>query len=300
IAPHDRLAMVLNPGHYEVVLNRGLAYSTTHEADGSRTTGNAMPSAADQRPVVHLHGCSYTYGYGVSDSASFPYRLQQAIPGLRIENRAVPGYGQVQPLLLLREMAANGTLPDAVVLVYNHFHKDRNALNGRFRRQFYFGRSQQEESGYLNERPTSWHYPYATWQQDSLAIHQADCWDIYTPLWGSRSSALINLAESARVIGSIQRDRETLLTQQLVKAMDRLCRAHGTRFTVALMSGKEDLQAFCDREGIAFVDLYVDLNQPGYRNVPYDYHPSPHAQRELANRLLPFFLEFLEAQQPPT
>ena len=62
---------------------------------------------------------------------------------------------------------------------------------------------------------------------------------------------------------------------------------------IAEMSNEKDneIELFCNKENIPYWDATLDINREGYRNLPYDYHPSAIAHKEYANSLLSNFRE---------
>jgi hypothetical protein len=73
-----------------------------------------LPKTGDRTRVVVL-GDSIAFGFGVSDEETFPHLLDVRDNGMEAGNRAVPGYGPGQALLVL-ENDVLGQDPDVVVL----------------------------------------------------------------------------------------------------------------------------------------------------------------------------------------
>jgi hypothetical protein len=53
--------------------------------------------------------------------------------------------------------------------------------------------------------------------------------------------------------------------------------------------GTEEIQAFCKKQNLEFLDIAVDLDQAGMNNMPYDGHPSAKAHQIYTDKLLTFF-----------
>lgn len=96
----------------------------TTDAFGRRKT----PAGKLPRSVVFL-GCSFTFGQGVNDEASFPYRFGEKTK-LATFNRGVPGYSPSAALLQLRDQRDRflGPIPDQettviFTLIPEHVHR---------------------------------------------------------------------------------------------------------------------------------------------------------------------------------
>lgn len=122
----DELGWVTVPGQY--------TYSTTGEAvhridvtvDADRTRGGAQPPSSKEE--VWFFGCSFTFGWGVTDGDDFVARLAAKLPRYRLRNFGVPGYGTVQSLLRFRqELAAAKAPPRLVIYGQIDQHDIRNA-----------------------------------------------------------------------------------------------------------------------------------------------------------------------------
>ena len=73
-------------------------------------------------------GCSFTFGWGVSDEETFAARLQERLP-LQVVNHGVTGYGTYQSLLLLERLLAEGPVPSRILYAYADGHELRNVAH---------------------------------------------------------------------------------------------------------------------------------------------------------------------------
>jgi hypothetical protein len=87
---------------------------TSVNADGYRGTRHAVERRPGRRRVLLL-GDSITFGYRVSDEATFAAHLEAARPDLEVLNFGVEGYGTTQELLRLQRDGLRYR-PDVVVL----------------------------------------------------------------------------------------------------------------------------------------------------------------------------------------
>lgn len=73
-------------------------------------------------------GDSFTFGEGVSDNETYPYYLQQMLPGTEVINFGIHGYGHDQMLIYLKEEGIKYN-PDIVILGYLYGDGIRNMLD---------------------------------------------------------------------------------------------------------------------------------------------------------------------------
>ena len=109
----DRYGYVLVPGTQDFDKTADYNVTYTIDADGNRV----MPPgpAGDPAPVIFL-GDSVTFGVGVGDTETFPYRLAAGLwKSVPVRNLAVPGFGFTQMYLRLLDALKN-TRPRAVVV----------------------------------------------------------------------------------------------------------------------------------------------------------------------------------------
>src|SRR5262249_3793554 len=92
--------------------------------DASRRTRATESIAA--REVVLVLGCSYTQGYGVADSDTFAWKLQQRFPEFDVRNFGTGGYGSYQSLLRFRRLLRKGIVPKTVIYGFGDFHGVRD------------------------------------------------------------------------------------------------------------------------------------------------------------------------------
>jgi len=255
------------PGVHEVLIDRGngqLRFQATIGQDGFRVTSTSKP---DQPDLQHLWlmGCSYTWGLGVSDEATFAWLLQDRFPEVRVENLSCNGYGTTQAYLLLK--AAHEHLrpqPAVAVVVYNSFHLERNIASVNYIQSLSaageaFGRSNAFFPQARLEHGTVRTVPIALFQPLDVAA----------------------LASPASA-------EETTIA--LLREMKRLANDMNTRLVVAFQSGPSDdpVVAFARQEQLPVADIRINLDADGgalYRNFPYDLHPNVKAHQLYASAL---------------
>jgi hypothetical protein len=121
------------PGKFRVVLGGRLAFKMTHDSHSRRITSDRTPTPAGRKEVWIL-GCSYTHGWSVNDSETYPWLLQEDFPQYDIVNFGVGGYGTIHSLLQFEQAIKTRRPPIAVVVAYADFHDERNVFS-RYRQK---------------------------------------------------------------------------------------------------------------------------------------------------------------------
>ncbi|HIP32863.1 MAG TPA: SGNH/GDSL hydrolase family protein [Crocinitomicaceae bacterium] len=137
LSPDAKLGFALNPGSFEVTMNKGLIYSVTHSSDSLREIPFPHSDSAENK--IYFLGCSYTYGMGVNDDENLPALVQKEVPNSVVKNFGVPGFGTIQSYLQLQKMITENDIPTTVILNYANFHDIRNALTPFYRENLKIG-----------------------------------------------------------------------------------------------------------------------------------------------------------------
>lgn len=283
IIPDSICGFRLNPGNYQVVINQALQFETSHETTGERFT----PKPDSSTYNIHIHGCSYTYGFGISDSLTMAYRLQQDFgKQATVHNLAVLGYGNVQSYHLIKSAIVHGNKPDMVIINYASFHDERNALTTRYRKDLKIGFAQADSTA--QTQYNSLRFPYVAKQDDSL-VFRWDSWeDIYQNFPLREHSALINLLQTISDKWDWGKYHKEELSNLLFLEIQKLCEKHQIDLLVTTITKNQrssDLLRFCQQQGIATLDISVDLYDVANNNLPYDSHPNGNAHRVFYEKL---------------
>jgi hypothetical protein len=271
------LGFRLKPGCFDVFMANGTRIRTTHLPEHERATGPV--GAATGRPEIWILGCSYTYGWSVSDEETYPWLVQNALPGLRIRNLGVPGYNNVQSLLWMGQKIQEGGHPQQVVLAYASFHDERNAGLRRWQKTLI-----RPRDGGLG--------PQAQPNARLDAEGQLCFSEKPEKLWEIPGMRIFSIPHSiekrwakieANAVPTIEISRR-VIAQKAAEA-----KAAGATFLLAGIENDTKTRQMLESwraQGGRTVDISVDLNQPGLRNFPHDSHPGPKAHRSFALRLL--------------
>lgn len=105
-------------------VNRPGQYSYA-AADGSPVQVSVAPTGARGADVgaTWLMGCSFVYGFGLSDEDVVSAQLARLRPDVRPVNHAVPGYGTVQSAMLWQRSGSPG---QTIVYGLTELHDGRN------------------------------------------------------------------------------------------------------------------------------------------------------------------------------
>lgn len=288
ILPDSTYGFRLNPGQYQVTINDGLVFQAQHDSGYQRIT----PITDSATFQVQLHGCSYTYGFGIDDSLTVAYQLQQQLPWAKVDNKAVLGYGTIQAYHLIQESIRTQQQPDMVILNYASFHDDRNVLTPNYRKDLKNGFANADSS--MKSGYESLHFPYVIMENEALQF-RFDRWDaIYTNWYGREHSVLVNLLQTISDKWSSSLFQKEELTNLLIQEISQLCQQHGIDVVVAGITQDQRTAAvlnFCKAQGIKTVDISVDLMNVAYNNLPFDTHPNGEAHTLFAKKLSHYLQE---------
>jgi len=98
ISPDDELRYILKPGARTNFRNAEFSTSISINKKGFRDSDSSVVS-----PEIICLGDSYTMGWGVEESQSFPKILEKKI-GKKVLNAGIPSYGTARELLLLNRL----------------------------------------------------------------------------------------------------------------------------------------------------------------------------------------------------
>src|SRR5262245_35182151 len=282
--PDPELGYMIYPGKFDVQFKNGYSWSATHGTDSLRITGPPS-SQPDTRPQLFVYGCSVAYGYGLADSQTLPYLLQQRLPTIRVRNYAVPGFAQTQAYLQLKKAVATGNAPKIVVLTYAFFHDIRNTLC-RVRRKEVYPYNRKTGIDQIS-------YPVATYDgPDSFSIHYERFRYTEWPLM--QYSALVHLLETEFNEAEVKTKRSHEVSEILINAIHRLCQQHNIELIVAGIQDDattRELLNSCQQQGIATVDLSFDSRDLSYTLQPFDPHPNAKGQAYFAEKLAAFLAQ---------
>lgn len=270
------------PGQFRVTFDNAWTTTATHLKDGRRITRPAAKEVGKNiKDEIWIFGCSFTYGYVVSDDETYPWYLQEKLSQFDISNFGVNGYNNVQSFLQLQEGLQAGKKPKLVILAYAPFQDMRNTATRYWRKsmvpynrlgQIGYPFARLDAKGRLRLHENVLAYREFPFMRHSAFIHSLECW--------------FNKFEDRLV-------RSHEVSKSLIKEFDGFCRARGIRFVLAMIAdepGSQDILDFCKREGIEAVDISADLDKKENKDAHFG-HPNANANRQYARGLEQYLLK---------
>lgn len=277
-AEFDRVPVMTQP---DPVLGWGnkpgrYAYDISPGGSGNRISVSIQPdgrrrAASSGRPDdVWIFGCSFTFGWAVTDGDEYPARLDARLGGNRVGNFGVAGYGAFQSLeLFKRKLRENGGKgPPLAVYGLISFHDERNVATTDWLRMI-------RAAG----RGHAWvATPFVSLDGENLVRHPPDTYQV---LPGAESSSLIALAQEAfnRARSHGRENAKRPATIALLKEWSRVAAEAGSNFVVLALYLPHDRLFYLKelREaGIAVIDgSRHDMPAPGTMVPGDENHPVP-------------------------
>lgn len=222
----------------------------------------------DERPTVLFLGDSFVWGYNVEDHERFTDLLRLELPGYRIVNAGVSGYGTDQQYLLMRRIW-DRVKPDVVVLMFC-VENDRQDNSSNVR--------------YFSYKPYFQALPDGGWQ----FVGQPPPKSRRTRFVESslaRNLMLARLAVSAYVEIRYRRITIPDPTERLIGIVREFVASRGAKFAVGVQRNEPQLEAYLRRESIPHASF------EGAELYDSSRHWTPEGNRLLAQRLLALFSE---------
>jgi hypothetical protein len=263
--PHPTLGWQLRPGEYDrgPFAAGGSPIHTTVLPDRSRRTAATPPRAP--RGTLLTAGCSFTFGWAVSDDDTYAWKLQTRFPGVQVVNRGVGAYGTHQAVLMLERALPELPRPALVLYGFISHHEERNVASPGWLETL-----AGQSSG------ANTHVPYVTLDHHGLVVPHPPVG--FTELPGRRHSALAAFLERAPVrwAGRERAGQARRATEALLLEMRDLTARHGAGLAVVVLLSPEEPKAhylrFMRAQGIRVLDCSLQLTPA--RRVPGEIHPN--------------------------
>jgi hypothetical protein len=85
------------PGKFKVTLNGNYSFKATHLNNSLRVTHPLNTyNQSSKKPEIWIFGCSFTYGWSLNDSETYPWLMQEKLPNYEIVNFGVNGVYSIQ------------------------------------------------------------------------------------------------------------------------------------------------------------------------------------------------------------
>jgi hypothetical protein len=229
---------------------------------GRRATGRKESPA--ERGLI-IVGCSFTQGWAISDAETYPWKLQEKLPAIRVLNYGTGGYGTYQSLLVLERQLPRMKTPVLVLYGFIELHEERNVATPEWLR----GLSRFQRRAHVA-------IPYATIDESGALIRHPP--ERYLTLPFHEVSALIAyLEEKINWIAGFRRVmRKRSVTEQLMGEMKELSEKFGARFVVVLLYASDPSLGYykerLTKAGIEFIDCKYPLTDE--MRVQGEGHPN--------------------------
>jgi hypothetical protein len=221
------------------------------------------------RPKLICLGGSYTQGWAVSDDETFAWKLQSKLPARKVLNYGTSAYGTYQSLLVLERLLP--TLDSSAIILYGftHFHEERNVASSDWLETL----ARYSRRGHV-------FVPFASLNREGLCRNAPESY----PAWPLREHLVtVRLAEKAfmNVKAKRRTAQKTIVTEELILEMNRLCKERSVGFAVVLLHCYEDVKdhylAFLKKNHVEVIDCSFAF-LPGM-TVPGEGHPNekPHS-----------------------
>jgi hypothetical protein len=277
---HSTLGYANMPGEFTVTLEDGYSFKLTNLPNGSRITHPLSTyKEAESKKEIWIFGCSYTSGWSLNDSETFPWLLQERFPMYQVVNFGVNGYGTVQSLIQFRHVLQERRVPKIVVYAYAGFHVERNVFLRNWRKIVCSFSNLGQQM-----------VPYARLDADGKLEYYLENVE-YNEFPLMRHSALMHFIE--RKYNELEENyyHSRKVTEALILEIAKIAKEKGITFVLAGITdsqGTRNMLSFARNKGIKAIDISVDLDIPGYSNSPHDIHPSALADRKYADKLEAF------------
>jgi lysophospholipase L1-like esterase len=265
-----------------ITLRSGVKFTSTTTHRGGRVTSPEQPVQPAGRPEIWMLGCSFTFGWGVSDEQSFPWLIQNGMPGFEVVNFGVGGYGTLQSLKQLEEELNSGRKPRVIVLDYLAFHDQRNI----------FSPARNRELGFTWRNWGEADQPFAVLQPDGqLRFERSPPFRAYVPF--VRHSALANFVD-LQIVRYLEKkakktDHRREITAELVRRIVRVGHQAGASVLIADLSSVpvQEIRSAALAENAAWGNVSYSGIDPKDRSIPGEGHPNAMGHQLIAADLLP-------------
>lgn len=243
-APDERFSYHGEPGRSARQHCLDFSVTYTHDEDGWRVM--PKPTGPPPHPEIIFLGCSFTYGIGVEDDASYAALLaKEAWPRCRVRNYSFSGWGTTHVCLVLEE-ALKQDKPACVIYAFTPAHLKRNSLRA------------------------SWHGKYSG--------QRVPHFDVSGNFLGLIPAPQANLPDTPETD-----EHEIRVTRAVLLKMSEMCRAKSVPFVALQIQESEPkvTQRILDIPGMTVIDVSDVADEQFYN----DGHFTAATNRAMAHAL---------------
>lgn len=275
------LGIRLKPGTFTITLNNTVTFHATHQKNGER---NIPYKKNLSSPEIVFLGCSFTYGYGVDDSLSFPALIQRDRPGWHIRNQAVVGYGSAQHLLQIKQLVSGEHPPKSIVVCFSEVHFIRTVLSQAYRANLRIG--YRRSSTDVDDHMLGARFPY----MNTCGMIEFQDWeDMYSEVWGRYTLASANFLQSKWEATREPKCDPVDITACIFKEMAALCKEKDVKFGVVFLDSSPKTRLLRSKiPEIPVCEVGFSFEAKKYTNLPYDSHPNALGHEKIERVVLSF------------
>jgi hypothetical protein len=231
-------------------------------SEGRRASAPAPVTAPSQ---LVLLGCSVTQGWGISDSETYAWRLQERFPDVEVRNYGTGGYGTWQSYLTLQRALPTCPDPRLVLYAFIEHHETRNIASVEWLEML----SRYARRGHIDT-------PYATIDGNGNLVGHPPEHYLLLPL--CRQLATVAGLQSLYMAQktSARADQGRAVTERTIVEIDRFCREKRVPFAVLLLMATpathEHYARFLEAQGIETIDCVRAVTAEF--QIPGNPHPN--------------------------
>ena len=290
--PNSELGYVATPGKYRLteivkgVLGQ-LSYDVTILEDHSRATS---PEKEEQqkkdKPQIWIFGCSFTWGQGLNDWETYPYKIQSKFPNYNVKNFGDNGYGTTHSLVHLRELLNEGNRPAAIVIGHITWHDQRNIGDPNYLQALYWfsAFSKKGMFGTLFELANYKIHVAVNGQEEAAKLAEFK----FPVAFLNESTGEISVKAQPMLPESLPASGDpTKTTAAILRDIGKLSAKVGVKPVLLRLwnDGADPLEKVYAELGFEFQDALIEYNQNQWNNNPWNNHPNNSANDVYADKL---------------
>ncbi len=262
------LGYTLKAGEFHFMYDQNYSFKSTHNKDGWRITSE--DEFIGDRSIF-IYGGSLFYGFGLNDSCTFPWKLQEELTSedISVRNYSVFAYSPTSTLLLLKKQIARGEKPDMAVFTYATYNNARVVFTKQFSNTLYNNRSKFSDGV---------KYPYYRFNNDSLKL-------MYKEIKAS-SISYIQETEISKLLSKLlyktdeKKYRSEEIHELIMMEMIDICKSYNIQPVIFNVSceavNSPSTQMFQSKE-VPVISTSVNYMDTSFNLMPFDNHPNDFA-----------------------
>jgi hypothetical protein len=235
------------------------------------------------RTRINLYGCSVVHGFGITDTLTYPFKLQKLRKHEEINNFAICGHGLLQFYKLLKEHTYNSLKPNIAIIHYGSFHNNRN---------IFYKMSEIEKERYYRDKNKLYNIPfvYMKFNNNNTLVSYKKKHEKYKDNLMFKYSAFINTLHKIyiNILDNPSKKNEIDLNVRLMQIIINHCKKNNIELIVfGVYNDKitENMLNLCKEKNIASYNIAKNLDNVKYKLGKNDNHPNELGCEIFANRV---------------